>query len=90
MLITKIVILTFEGEALNMLLSVVDEMAAGGNDKQEEAGAASADDPTQEDWNPVPKKARNESLQDIYQEILEENDIIKQATTGKTASQVSK
>ncbi|KAI3351362.1 hypothetical protein L3Q82_005901 [Scortum barcoo] len=71
-----------------MLLSVVDEMAAGGNDQQEEAAAASADDPTQEDWSPAPKKARNESLQDMYQEILAENDIIKQATTGETASQV--
>ncbi|KAI3377120.1 hypothetical protein L3Q82_000067 [Scortum barcoo] len=77
-----------KGEALNMLLSVVDEMAAGGNDHQEEAAAASADDPTQEDWNPAPKKARNKSLQDMYQEILAENDIIKQATAGETASQV--
>ncbi|KAI3364854.1 hypothetical protein L3Q82_001042 [Scortum barcoo] len=47
------------------------------------------DDPTQEDWNPAPKKARNKSLQDMYQEILAENDIIKQATAGdETASQV--
>lgn len=73
-----------------MLPSVVDEMAGGGNDQQEEAAAASADDPSQEDWNPPPKKAQNESLQDMYQEILTENDIIKQAATGETSSQVSK
>ena len=79
-----------KGEALNMLLSVVDEMAGGGNDQQEEAAGTSADDPSQEDGNPPPKKARNESLQDMYQEILAENDIITQATTGETTSQVSK
>lgn len=77
-------------EALNMLLSVVDEMAGGGNDHQEEAAGVRADDQSQEDGNPPPKKARNESLQDMYQEILVENDIVKQAPTGETASQVSK
>ena len=77
-------------KALNMLLSVVDEMAGGGNDHQEEAAGVRADDQSQEDGNPPPNKARNESLQDMYQEILVENDIVKQATTGETASQVSK
>ncbi|XP_035983843.1 zinc finger BED domain-containing protein 4-like [Fundulus heteroclitus] len=68
-----------------MLQCVVDEMAGGGTDQQEEA--AGADDPSQEDVNPPSKKARNESLQDMYQEILAENDV-QQAATGVTASQV--
>ena len=77
-------------EARNMLLKVVDEMASVGNDQQEDAAGASAGDPGQEDQDPPPKRARTGSLQDMYQEILTENDVAKQATTGETASQVSK
>ncbi|XP_053181398.1 zinc finger BED domain-containing protein 4-like [Scomber japonicus] len=75
-------------EARNMLLKVVDEMASVGNDQQEDAAGASAGDPGQEDQDPPPKRARTGSLQDMYQEILTENDVAKQATTGETASQV--
>ncbi|CAL9706400.1 unnamed protein product [Knipowitschia caucasica] len=67
-------------EARNMLLKVVDEMASVGNDQQEDAAGASVDDPSQEDRDPPPKRARTGSLQDMYQEILTEND--EQATTG--------
>lgn len=76
-------------EARNMLLKVVDEMASVGNGQREDAAGASADDPGQEDQDPPPKKAKG-SLQDMYQEILTENDVATQATTGETASQVSK
>ncbi|KAG5281669.1 hypothetical protein AALO_G00047490 [Alosa alosa] len=74
-------------EARNMMLKVVDEMASVGNDQREDAAGASADDPGQEDQDPPPKRARTGSLQDMYQEILTENDVAKQATTGETASQ---
>ncbi|XP_076594885.1 zinc finger BED domain-containing protein 4-like [Chaetodon auriga] len=74
--------------ARNMLLNVVDEMASVCNDQQKEAAGASADDPGQEDQDPPPKRARTGSVQDMYQEILAENDVTKQATTGETASQV--
>ena len=77
-------------EARNMLLIVVDEMASVGNDQREDAAGASADDPGQEDQDPPPKRARTGSLQDMYQKILTENDVAKQATTGETATQVSK
>ncbi len=76
--------------ARNMLLSVVVEMASVSNDQQEEAAGASADDPGQEDQDPPPKRARTGTLQDMYQEILTENDVTKQATTSEIASQVSK
>jgi len=74
-------------EARNMLLKVVARMASGSDDQQREA----ADDPGQEDQDPPPKKARTGSpkLQDMYQEILEENELSEQAATGETASQVS-
>ncbi|XP_056455259.1 zinc finger BED domain-containing protein 4-like [Gadus chalcogrammus] len=75
-------------EARNMLLKVVDEMASVGNDQREDAAGASADDPGQEDQDPPPKRARTGSLQDMYQKILTENDVAKQATTGETATQV--
>ncbi|XP_049925075.1 zinc finger BED domain-containing protein 4-like [Epinephelus moara] len=68
--------------ARNMLLKVVEEMASGSDDQQGEAVSASADDPH--------KKARTGSpkLQDMYQEILEENELSERAATGETASQV--
>ncbi|XP_029982602.1 uncharacterized protein LOC115413708 isoform X2 [Sphaeramia orbicularis] len=37
---------------------------------------------------PPPKRAQTGSLQDMYQEILAENDVNKQATTSETASQL--
>lgn len=43
-----------KGEARDMLLKVVDEMAG---DQQEVASSASSDDPSQEDQEPPPKKA---------------------------------
>ncbi|KAL7376138.1 hypothetical protein ABVT39_001829 [Epinephelus coioides] len=66
-------------------------MASGSDDQQGEAASASADDPVQEDKDPPHKKARSGSpkLQDMYQEILEENELSEQAATGETASQVS-
>ncbi|CAL8371932.1 unnamed protein product [Gadus morhua 'NCC'] len=63
-------------------------MASVGNDQREAAAGASADDPGQEDQDPPPKRARTGSLQDMYQKILTENDVAKQATTGETATQV--
>ncbi|XP_034031649.1 zinc finger BED domain-containing protein 4-like [Thalassophryne amazonica] len=78
-----------KGNAQTMLQSVVDEMAGGGDDQQEDAAAGtSADEPSREDGTPPLKKAQNESLQDMYQEILAENDVVQQAATGVTASQV--
>lgn len=85
--------------ARNMLLKVVAEMAGDKGDQQGEAvgaqgvaAGASADDPGQEDLVSPPKRARTGAvgLQDMYQEILEENEVAEQATTGETASEVSK
>ncbi len=77
-------------QALNMLLNVVEEMAGSGDGHQEEAAGAVEGDPGQMDESPPPKKARNESLQDMYKEILAENDNTKQAATCETSLQVSK
>ncbi|KAK0133049.1 Zinc finger BED domain-containing protein 4 [Merluccius polli] len=80
--------------ARNMLLKVVEEMSRGNDDQRGEAAGTSADDLGMEDpdQDPPPRKARHgkSNLQDMYQEILEENELPIQAATGGTASQVHK
>lgn len=76
--------------ARNTLLKVVQQMLSGTDDQQGEV--AGVDDPVQEEEeDPSHKKARTGSpkLQDMYQEIMEGNELSEQAASGETALQVS-